>query len=442
VFLERDTARFLARFERTIHDLDRRSLPRRSLAELMRVLDTLERECLERWTTPIVNDFYVMMSVGRLRRLVSRAVNDDVDRVMQTLLGGADVGISAAPALLILEMAAAARRDPEAAAALRDLDGREALRRAGEASADFARAYAALIERFGDRCMGELKLESRPMRDDPDFVVGILRNYLDGDCADPRALSDRARQDRERVEREVADRLRGPLERWRLRRALTAARRSIRARETMRLARTRLFGAYRDTYRAIGARLRDAGYLDAADDVLYLTVEEIDAHWTGTGVANDLRPLVAARRREFASFESIDAPNRIVTVGSPYSVKRSSRGPAAPSPRNPAANLHGLGCSPGIAEGRVSIVYVPSANLSLAGHVLVAVRTDPGWAPLFPSAAAILVERGSVLSHSAVLARELGLPAVVGIPDLTRILRDGELVRIDGTAGTVERLES
>jgi pyruvate,water dikinase len=104
--------------------------------------------------------------------------------------------------------------------------------------------------------------------------------------------------------------------------------------------------------------------------------------------------------------------------------------------------LHGLGCSPGIAQARVRIVTGPSGDLALAGHILVATRTDPGWSPLFPSAAAIVVERGSVLSHSAVLARELGLPAVVGIPNLTKILLDGELVRVDGTAGTIERLEA
>ena len=104
--------------------------------------------------------------------------------------------------------------------------------------------------------------------------------------------------------------------------------------------------------------------------------------------------------------------------------------------------LHGLGCSPGIAEGPVRIITSPTDELTLAGHILVAPRTDPGWAPLFPSAAAIVVERGSLLSHSAVLARELGLPAVVSIPGVVGLLRDGERVRVDGTRGTVERLEA
>jgi pyruvate,water dikinase len=432
--LERDTKRFLERFDSTMRGIDRASLGARSLGELMAVLDTLRRECLEQWTTPIVNDFFVMMTVGRLRRLVVRAVKDDVDRVMQTLLGGADVAISAAPALVMLRMADALRGDPSVVEMLRTAPADVALRRAAVASREFADAYAELLSRFGDRCMGELKLESRPMRDDPAFVAGVIRNYLVGATPDPHALSDRARTERERVERGVSESL-GMLARWRLRRALAAARRSIRVREEMRLARTRLFGAYRDTYRAIGARLCAAGRLDSVDDILYLTVEEIDAYWSSTGVSTDLRAITRTRRRDFAAFESVDAPNRVVTRGAAIDAGAPSRGPD-----EDAAILRGLGCSPRQAVGRVRIVTGPSGDLSLAGHVLVATRTDPGWSPLFPSAAAIVVERGSVLSHSAVLARELGLPAVVGIPNLLRTLRDGELVRVDGTAGPVERL--
>ena len=70
-----------------------------------------------------------------------------------------------------------------------------------------------------------------------------------------------------------------------------------------------------------------------------------------------------------------------------------------------------------------------------------AVRTDPGWAPLFPAAAGLIVERGSALSHSAVIAREVGLPTVVGVPGVVAALRSGDRVRLDGAAGTVARLD-
>lgn len=103
--------------------------------------------------------------------------------------------------------------------------------------------------------------------------------------------------------------------------------------------------------------------------------------------------------------------------------------------------LQGSGCSAGVAQGQARVVRTAADDLDINGRVLVALRTDPGWAPLFPTAAGIVVERGSTLSHSAVLARELGIPAVVGVPGLLATVHDGEQVRLDGTTGTVELLD-
>jgi pyruvate,water dikinase len=245
----------------------------------------------------------------------------------------------------------------------------------------------------------------------------------------------------------------------RFRRTLALARRGIRAREAMRLARTRLFGTHRDVYRAIGARLHATGRLEAAEDVLYLTTREIEEMWDGTGASADLAAIVRARRAEFAAYELESPPNRIITTGVPHPAASPaagasavaaglgielavSAGAPAPIARSGEKLLRGLGCSAGVAEGIVRVVRSASDDLELDGHILVAPRTDPGWAPLFPCARAIIVERGSLLSHSAVLARELGIPAVVGIPGIVDMLRDGERVRVDGGAGTIERLDA
>ena len=456
--LDRDTDTFLESFDARIREVDRASLGHRSLGELMEILDRLHRECIERWVTPIVNDFRVMMAAGRLRRTVERALPGDAERVMQTLLGGADVAASAGPAMLMLRLAEVARGDGTVMDALRDLPPDAALASARRASADFATSLNELLRLYGDRCMGELKLESRSLHDDPAFVVRMLRNYIDARAADPEQIAEAARRTRREVERAVEARL-GLVGRLGFRRALEAARRGIRARESMRLARTRLFGTHRDVYRAIGGRLQELGRLDRADDVLYLTTREIEEFWDGTAVSVDLAALVRARRAEFATYERESPPNRIVTTGLPHSPVDS--GPASGSGFRPNGTsaiearsgngnassengrrvFSGLGCSAGVAEGIVRVVRSAADDLALDGHILVAPRTDPGWAPLFPCVRGIIVERGSLLSHSAVLARELGIPAVVGIPGIVDTLRDGERVRIDGTAGTIERLD-
>jgi rifampicin phosphotransferase len=443
--IDRNAMRFLHRFDATLRGIDRATIPHRPPGELMAALDTLRTEGLDRWTTPIINDFHVMMTVGRLRRLVARAagMDEEPERVLQTLLGGADVAASAGPVLLMLRLAALARQDAGVLAALRGHEGADALARAGDANAEFGRLLAELLDTYGDRCMGELKLESRALRDDATFLVRMLRNYLTGSAPDPARLAAFARAARASAERAVEREL-GPVARIRFRRTLNAARRGIRRREELRLARTRLFGAYRDVYRAIGARLHETRRIDGPDDVFYLTVGEIRSWWEGTAASADLAPIARARRAEFAGYADRAAPNRFTTDGAPYDslpTVDSAAAAAAASPGNLRV-LHGLGCSAGIVEGIVRVVRSPADDLTIDGHVLVAPRTDPGWAPLFPAARAIIVERGSLLSHSAVLARELGLPAVVGIPGVVELLRDGERVRVDGSAGTVERLVS
>ena len=119
------------------------------------------------------------------------------------------------------------------------------------------------------------------------------------------------------------------------------------------------------------------------------------------------------------------------------------RGLVFPGPAQavPASDTRrGLGCCPGVVRGRVRLVINPRAVQLRAGEVIVAERTDPGWVMLFPLASGLLVERGSLLSHSAIVARELGLPAVVALAGVTAWLKDGDWVELDGGSGVVRRL--
>lgn len=209
----------------------------------------------------------------------------------------------------------------------------------------------------------------------------------------------------------------------------------------MRLARTRMFGLYRDIYVEIGEQLAFYGQLKDARDVFYLTLEEIYAYKDGRAVQTNLQPLVDARKDEFASYEAEDLPHHFWTKGAVYCNNEYEYPHQNEDVDLNAAHLKGTGCYPGIVEEKIRLIFSPEDELSLDGQILCTVRTDPGWAPLFPTAGGIIVERGSTLSHSAVVARELGIPAIVGVPELTKILKDQELVRMNGTTGKIERLD-
>jgi pyruvate,water dikinase len=103
-----------------------------------------------------------------------------------------------------------------------------------------------------------------------------------------------------------------------------------------------------------------------------------------------------------------------------------------------SGGLKGAGCCPGIVTGKVKILKSPKEDMIFNGEILVASRTDPGWVPIYPAVSGILIERGSVLSHSAIVAREMGIPTIVGIPDLMTTLKDGQVVKMDGKTGIIK----
>ncbi len=215
----------------------------------------------------------------------------------------------------------------------------------------------------------------------------------------------------------------------------------MRNRENTRFARTRAYGIARTMFQAMGEDLSSRGVLAEPRDIFYLELAEIYGIHQGTLTVSNLKELVAFRKRQYATYADAEPKIRFETRGPVYwhnAILRELEKPDIP----PGADydLSGLPCCPGIVEGLVRVVMSPKDDMNLSGEILVTPRTDPGWVPLYPSCSGLLVERGSLLSHSAIVAREMGLPAIVGIKGLTHTLKTGMRVRMDGKAGTVRIL--
>ena len=153
-----------------------------------------------------------------------------------------------------------------------------------------------------------------------------------------------------------------------------------------------------------------------------------------------LGQLAELRRREFDNYRSEECErpdDRFETYGMAYH-RNHYRNHKEKVVVAEDGVLRGIGCSPGVVSGEVKVIADPRDDVKLAGEILVAERTDPGWVPLYPAVSGLLIERGSILSHSAVVAREMGIPTVVGINGLLATLQSGERVTMDGSAGTVE----
>ena len=177
-------------------------------------------------------------------------------------------------------------------------------------------------------------------------------------------------------------------------------------------------------------RLVEAGVLRQKDDIFYLRFEEIQ-DIVRTQRADDR--LIRVRREAFASYQALTPPRVLTSDGEAVAgaYRRDDVPPGA---------LVGLGVSAGTIEGRARVILdMADADLE-AGDILVTAFTDPSWTPLFVGIAALVTEVGGLMTHGAVIAREYGLPAVVGVEDATRLIRDGERIRVDGTNGYVEIL--
>lgn len=226
--------------------------------------------------------------------------------------------------------------------------------------------------------------------------------------------------------------------------SLKNARKAVRNRENTRFCRTRIYGVARAMFNGIGRDFAARGMIERPEDVFYLLMNEVFGAIEATTPAQDLAALVDVRKKQYDSYENIEPASRFITRGPTYVM--NNHFPAdAPETNQEILNLpenclKGSGCCPGIVEGIVKVVLSPKDNLELNREILVTLRTDPGWIPLYPSASALLVERGGLLSHSAIVAREMGLPTVVGIKGLTQKLKSGMRVRINGETGLVEIL--
>jgi pyruvate,water dikinase len=198
-------------------------------------------------------------------------------------------------------------------------------------------------------------------------------------------------------------------------------------RELPKFAWLYVFGEMRAQLLSAGAELHSRGLLERAEDIMFLDLREALA----TAEGADHRELVAARRADHArEMRRRSVPGLMLSDGTV---------PEALSPRTPAPGgaLTGMAAAPGRATGRARVILDPADAHVEPGEILVAPTTDPGWTPLFLTAAGLVTETGAPMAHGPTVAREYGIPAVICVRDATRLITTGQLITVDGAAGTV-----
>lgn len=287
---------------------------------------------------------------------------------------------------------------------------------------EFSRRLTTFLDAYGHRSP-RYELRQPAWREDPEQVLGLLRLMLDG-VPDPLDGQRQASERRERATVEAQRRL-GFVRRAVFDRVLALAQTYFRLRENQQFYLMLPTPRLRALVAEIGRRAVSRGLIDAPGDVFFVDAGEVDALALGT--SGDLRDVVAGRRAEFDRAHGLAGPVRL--------------GGRASEPSGATDELRGIAGSAGRASGRTRIVRGPDDFASVRpGDVIVAPATTPAWTPLFGVASGLITEHGGLLSHSGVVAREYGLPAVLGVPDALARIADGVRVEVDGLAGTVRLL--
>jgi phosphohistidine swiveling domain-containing protein len=366
--------------------------------------------------------------------LASKLLGDEATaEELQTVMRSLPDNVTTEMDLALWSLAQQIRADREAASALRD-SAPEMLAeryRAGTLPPVAQRGLAAFLGEYGHRAVAEIDLGMPRWSEDPRHILGVLASYLkveDGNAA-PDVVFARGAQAAEAMIETLAERAgrRSRLRAGVVRFALGRARALVGLRELPKFNLIVAIAALRRQIAIIGAHLAAERRLEQPDDVFFIDL--VDA---GAGLGGrDLRELVTGRRAAYAQeLTRRHLPRVLLSDGTEPEAQ------VATAVKTDGA-LSGTPASAGVVTGIARVILDPVGAHLEPGEILVAPSTDPGWTPLFLIAGALVMEMGGANSHGAVVAREYGIPAVVGVPDATVHITTGQRIAVDGSAGTV-----
>jgi rifampicin phosphotransferase len=362
----------------------------------------------------------------------------DEKNAVDTLTQSVPGNVTSEMGLALLDVADAIRPYPDVVAFLAQAPDEgfigELPRLAGGREAQAA--IGAFLEQYGMRCVGEIDITRPRWSERPStlvpLILGNIRNFEPGAGA---RLFDEGLRKAGAKERDVLTRLRalpdGERKAAEAKRLIDRIRTFSGYREYPKYGMVSRYFGYKQALLAEADRLVQAGLIGDREDVFFLTFQEFHEA-VRTSRVDDR--LIAERRDAFRSYQALTPPRVLTSDGEAVAgtYRRDDL---------PAGALTGLPVSAGTAEGRARVILdLADADL-VAGDILVTAYTDPSWTPAFVTIAGLVTEVGGLMTHGAVIAREYGLPAVVGVQQATRTIRDGQRIRVNGTDGVIEILD-
>jgi len=367
--------------------------------------------------------------------MMAETIPNGEQRVMD-LTRGLEHNVTTEMDLCLWATAQRIRRDPPSAELFLHTPAADlvAAYRAGQLPAAGQQALTDFLQRYGMRGVGEIDIARPRWKDDPLHILQTLQSYIqiDAQTASPEAIFRNGAERAHQAQIELVQAF-GKKPVARVVNFLAGRVRHLTGlRETPKFAIVRMLDVLRSAVLAVGQQLVAAGSLEQADDVFFLHTWELQQ--LGEGSLPDARSLVAARRQSYRrELGRRRSPRILLSDGRAF----YESAPAAAAD----GALSGSPVSAGTVEGTAHVVLDPHSERLQPGEILVCRASDPAWTPLFLAAGGLIMEVGGMMTHGSVVAREYGIPAVVGVNQATTRLRTGQRLRLDGTTGQIFLLD-
>lgn len=446
----------VARFERTVGQFCDRTGPSAlasmQTAALLETLRGFSDIRLRRWNDAALADTAAMVCYGLLQRTLRRAWPDAGEGMHNNLLVGLDGLASHAPVEKLWALAQTVRADAKLAQLFAENDAATIHARLDQDASlmPFHLQFYHYLENWGFRSSGELMLTQASPQEDPTQTLALLKTYVTLDSDAPTGMLIRQSAARLAATEAVCAHLSPlkfmralplPSRAGRFRVLLAATQGAIRLRERARMQQARLYVRLRHMALACGQRLVAAGQLDDSGDVFQLSIDELQDLLAGHAMfPYSVRALIQQRRAAHAQLAHMTPPDNFRLAECAY-LPWTSSGNVSPAAVTSASStqLRGTGACGGSITATAAVLADATEVADMReGDIVVTRQTDPGWACVFFLARGLVIERGGMLSHGAIIAREFGIPAVVGVRGATTQIRNGDGLTVDGDRGVVE----
>ncbi len=422
---------YIHNFLENSRDKDIQSKDSKSLIDSLAFSETYgELSVIHIWVSTFAG-----VGFGIIRNLTERWFDDNNGTLAASLITGIGVLPSAEPSFDIYNLAQIILSNENLTSIFDNNNDHETYQSLLSCTVPVAQSFIGELHQFlakhGHRGIGENELMSKCWRDEPGQVIGMIRNFLLPGTVSPFTIQ----QQQKKASIENSKSCLGQLNivtRSLFKPLLSFVRHFVEKREVIKNYITLREDSARRTFQELARRLVASGDLDDTQDIYFLTWKEIQHLIYGKVSAGRSQEIITTRQQEFEWSKQLCMPKLIRYEAKPVTLDTMKNN----------KHLTGMGVYPGQIEGKARVVMDPrTANKVEPGEILIAPVTDAAWTPLFINAAALVVEVGGLLSHGSVVAREYGLPTVVGAEGATRMIKTGDRVAVDGKTGMVALLE-